>query len=497
MNNSSNYSIEGIILSNMMSNSQAASYALEKLSPSDFLGSNNQVIFAAIGFLFNLGKTLTPEEIFNYWNNQAKDQADMAYLYGLQQQVLFTSGDISSFIDSLKKNSLHRQLYYVLNESCVSAKNQSAEPEDIYQKVLDDLDVTFRAGSSTEVLLSEAIDMDFRESGLDYLEYIKFKMDNPELQKVTGISTGFKFIDDYLDGINKGHYIIIGARPGVGKTTFILNLMRNLCVKQDIPIGFFSLEMRWEEVLNNFVCQEAGVSNKKARRGEVSVWEYQKICEARDRVKKSKIYIEDKSPLSISQIMARTRRWVRNHGIQVLFIDYLGEIVSDQKFFNRQEAVQHVSKSLRNLAKTLKIPIICCAQLNRESERTATRPPIKSDLRESGQIEADAHSILLLHRPESDRRDEEVISQHAERMKSVYDDPDAFTGERVDQYRGYDLNKNHPTPPIPKLSAKGNLEIHIVKNRFGEEGKLQFDFRKDTGQIFEVDHILPGQGSRR
>lgn len=483
---SNNYNIESMILSNMMLNSQASSYAIEKLVPSDFTGQGNQTIFACMCLLFNQGKDLSPEEIFNQWCMQEKEKADMLYLYGLQRQTNRSIEDISSLVNTLKDSSLSRQLFRLLSEKAAKARDEVEAPEDLYQKTIGELEAIFSVTSSSEVNLAQAIDQEYRDSGLNYLEYIKNKMENPHLQTITGLSCGYRSINDKLDGINKGHYIIIGARPGVGKTTFILNIMRKMSISAKIPIGFFSLEMSHQDLLHNLACQQAQIDNIKTKQGRINAWEYQKLCEAKERINKINIITEDKAPLSISQIMAKTRKWVRNYGVQAIFIDYLGEIVADQKFLNRQEAVQYVSKCLRNLAKSLKVPIICCAQLNRESERTATRPPIKSDLRESGQIEADAHSILLLHRPESDKRDEMVCQEHEAKITSKYDNLKSFTGEGMDEHRTYQLHQHHPAPIQNTSKLLGNLEIHIVKNRFGEEGKIQMNFIKETGQIEEV-----------
>ncbi len=149
---------------------------------------------------------------------------------------------------------------------------------------------------------------------------------------------------------------------------------------------------------------------------------------------------------SLSQLIARAKRMVIANGIEILFIDYLGEVKGDGRFANKQEEIQSVSKGLRGLAKKLKIPIICIAQLNRETEKE-NRVPRKSDLRESGQIEADAHSILLLHRPSVD----------------------------------------------DKMDHPGMVKVFIVKNRFGREGCIHFSFEGDKGRFSEIDYRQPEQ----
>ena len=218
--------------------------------------------------------------------------------------------------------------------------------------------------------------------------------------------------------------------------------MDNIAVKQNIPIGFFSLEMSCDDFVHNITCQEAKVSSKEVKRGFVKDIDLNNLINAVSRLQNSNIYIDDQSNISIAQLAVRTRRMVQTNNVKVIFIDYLGEITSDIKFPNRQEYMQYISKGVRAIAKNLKIPIVCVAQLNRDSEK-ANRAPIKADLRESGQIEADAHTIILLHRPDLD----------------------------------------------DKFDKPGLIQAHIVKNRFGEECRVDFGFEKTTGCILELSNL--------
>jgi replicative DNA helicase len=322
------------------------------------------------------------------------------------------------------------------------------------------------ASATTRTLEAEA---DFMDSGLGYLDFIKKQQINSAkgMHTYQGMPTGFTQLDDALSGICRGHFIIIGARPGVGKTTFALNLIHQMAL-MGIKIGFFSFEMTADEAMHKLICLQGRVDQQKAMRGMINSMEYNEVMNSYHECKRLPIYIEDQSPLKISQVVARTKRMIATFGIQVLFVDYLGEIKGDGKFTNKQEEIQMVSRGLRQLAKAMRIPIVCICQLNREAEKEQ-RAPRKSDLRESGQIEADAHSILMLHQEAKQQVGHVTIPK----QNKISEDDYAMEGKQLDIDN----------------TVSSKMILYIVKNRFGAQRKIEYQFDGSKGRFTEMSSM--------
>jgi replicative DNA helicase len=475
---------EDILISHMISNLKARESALMRLRASDFQDSRNKAAFHCISLLYSTGREVTPETIYLEWDNYEKGKASMDHLYGISFLSTSALSDVEPFINAIKRRSQCEQLFSLYKIAAEDTIKNEEDPEILAKKIQDSVDLIFNLRSGTDLTLEEMLSNEYRDSGQDYLGYIENLMKNPRKSGCTGLTTGIYELDIAIDGLNKGHYIAIGARPGVGKTTFCLNIINHM-IRNNVPTGMFSLEMSHEDILNNLACIHTGVPSKLARRGFLTPDQFNRLKEFKEEFKNAPFYIDTDVPLTVEQLYARTRRWVNKYGIKLLVIDYLGEVKASGKYPNKQEEMQHVSKAIRALAKNLKIPIICIVQLNRELEKSVSRPPIKSDIRESGQIEADAHCILLLHRPETEKRDEEIVK--AAGKASKYENAERFTG-------GYNSRLNderaHPKPKNVQdfeKNKRGNLQIHIVKNRFGSECVLDTYFKKETGQILPVD----------
>lgn len=435
-----NLESEAVVLGKMINSINCVNLAVDELDCHDFYNPKSIAIFSAMKALYVDGTDITTLTVCD--KVDPSSGVDIAYLYGLTQFGGFE--DLEHFMAILKRCSQQRKVIHCLYGCLPLSEENKMEPQDVQAKIVKDLESIFSEVKTQERHISQILTENFRDSGLSLLDFIEKQQERFSLGQYTlqGLPSGYPRLDDTLDGFCKGHYIIIGARPGSGKTTFVLNLIKNMAQKR-IPIGFFSLEMTSDDVGYNLACLCAGIESKQAKRGNIDFTQYQNLVAAVKHMESFPLWIEDQSSLRISQLCARAKRMKANHGIQVLFIDYLGEVKGDGKYPNRQEQIQDVSKSLRGLAKDLKIPIICICQLNRESEKDS-RVPRKSDLRESGQIEADAHSILLLHRPDQE----------------------------------------------DKFDKPGQVQLHIVKNRFGEERRIDFAFKKTTGEILEYEYNI-------
>ena len=223
------------------------------------------------------------------------------------------------------------------------------------------------------------------------------KLTSDERDQYVGIPTGISDLDAVTSGLNRSDLIIVGARPGMGKTSFALNIARNVAMLQNKVVAFFNLEMSREQMVNRLLSSEARVSSHKLRTGNLSPDEWSRISAASSSLCQAPIYLDDTASITVPEMKARLRR-VRNLGFVV--IDYLQLMHSAKRTDNRVQEVSEITRSLKIMAKELNVPIMVCAQLSRGTEKQANHRPALADLRESGSIEQDADQVLFLYRPE-------------------------------------------------------------------------------------------------
>lgn len=216
-------------------------------------------------------------------------------------------------------------------------------------------------------------------------------------ERFRGIQTGFGALDNVIIGMNRSDLILVGARPGMGKTAFTMNIATNAAEKTNKTVAVFSLEMSAEQLIGRMICSEACVPSNAIRTGEMSDDQWRSVAYAANKLSETRIIIDDTPGISVSQIKSRLRR-VKDLGLVV--IDYLQLMQSDTQTANRVQEVGDISRGLKLLAKELDVPVICCAQLSRSPESRPDKRPMLSDLRESGSIEQDADIVMFLYREE-------------------------------------------------------------------------------------------------
>src|SRR4030066_1201541 len=230
----------------------------------------------------------------------------------------------------------------------------------------------------------------------DTIELVDKLYNKKEL--ITGLPTGFTDLDVTTTGFQPGDLVVVGARPGMGKTAFCLNIATHVGIEVKVPVAIFSLEMTKEQLVLRMVCSEAEVDSKSVRSGYHSKEDYRKLVNAAGRLAEASIYIDD-SFNSILEIRAKARRLKAEHGLGLVVVDYLQLMSGVNTFAAREQVISDISRSLKALAKDLEVPVIVISQLNRSCEqRGDNRRPIIADLRESGAIEQDADIILFLYR---------------------------------------------------------------------------------------------------
>jgi replicative DNA helicase len=223
------------------------------------------------------------------------------------------------------------------------------------------------------------------------------KMSDPATREdYIGIPCGIGDLDKMITGLNKSDLIILGARPGMGKTSFALNIARNVAVNTGRTVCFFSLEMTRDQLAQRMLSSEAGIKSEKLRTGDLTPDEWTRLAQAGDNLSKANIYFDETSSITVPEMKAKLRRMRQ---VDLVVIDYLGLMKSAKTKENRVQEVSEITRNLKVMAKDLKVPVIACAQLSRGTEtKGKSHRPALSDLRESGSIEQDADIVLFLYR---------------------------------------------------------------------------------------------------
>lgn len=223
------------------------------------------------------------------------------------------------------------------------------------------------------------------------------KLADPETRNdYVGIPCGISALDKMLTGLNKSDLIILGARPGMGKTSFALNIARNVAVNGGKTVCFFSLEMSREQLAQRMLSSEAGIKSEKLRTGELDADEWTRLAQAGANLSKADIYFDETSTITVPEMKAKLRRMRK---VDLVIIDYLGLMKSARPIDNRVQEVSEITRNLKIMAKELRVPVIACAQLSRGTEaKGKSHKPVLADLRDSGSIEQDADIVLFLYR---------------------------------------------------------------------------------------------------
>jgi replicative DNA helicase len=226
---------------------------------------------------------------------------------------------------------------------------------------------------------------------------------------LTGIGTGFVDFDKMTSGLHGGEMIVIAARPSMGKTSLVMNIVEHVVLEEKQPVGVFSLEMTADSLVLRMLCSRARVNLRNIRDGFLAERDFPKLTGAAGKLASAPLYIDDTAGLSILQLRAKARRMYQQYGVKLIVIDYLQLCnASSSRVENRQQEVAMISNGVKALAKELNVPVIVLSQLNRELEKDKSRKPRLSDLRESGAIEQDADLIALLYKPDEGKEDEDA-----------------------------------------------------------------------------------------
>lgn len=382
--------LEQTILGAALNSEASAQLVTTKLSPQDFYYPRNEMIFTA------LADSILKDEPTDAVTIASKIDLDRTggapYLFQLIE-VACLPAHVEHHIQTLKTASAKRRL-----GTAGLAIQQLSEAEDLEQALGEAqayLDGVIDADSDEAKRVAETID-----------ETLGRFVEIQEGTAPKGLMTGFYDLDEITSGLQPGQMVIVAARPGVGKSTLAVDIMRHLSIHENIPTAIFSLEMSTHEINTRVLASEANVDIKRMRQGRMRSEDWDRVTVAREALDAAPLFIDESPENTVMDIVAKTKMMVKRHGIKLIVVDYLQLLSSGKREESRQQEVAGFSRALKLLAKSAGIPVIAVAQLNRESERNDSKPK-PSDLRESGALEQDADVILLLHREDMKRGDGE------------------------------------------------------------------------------------------
>ena len=249
-----------------------------------------------------------------------------------------------------------------------------------------------------------------------------------------GVPTGFKDLDDALAGMQDSNLLILAARTSVGKTTLALNIAQNVAYKYKLPVGFFSLEMSKEEIMDRLLVAQADIDAWKMKTGRLDEDEFTKLSDAMGELYETPLYIDDTPAMSILEMRTKARRLQAEHGLKLIMVDYLQLARASRNYDNRVQEVAEISQGLKNLARELKVPVLAMAQLSRQVESRGIKKPQLSDLRESGSIEQDADVVMFLWRENEEDLENMNLDISKHRNGALRSLKLRFRGDRVKFY---------------------------------------------------------------
>ncbi|MCL2800265.1 MAG: replicative DNA helicase [Treponema sp.] len=380
--------LEQAALGSLLADSETISAAIQlHLRSDDFYSRANSRIFEAVMSLDGRGLRPDIQTVVQELKQMGKlDEAGGASYVSSLTTVIPSSANIEYYAQMVKNYSLKRSLLKVASRIGVSAYDESKESNELLEEVQQNI---FELSDSRQVFSARKISEVLKET-ITQLDHV-IKSKNP----ITGISTGFEKLDQMTSGFQRDEFIIIGARPSVGKTALALNMAASMAFHNKIPTAFFSLEMSDIALVQRLISSEAMVQAQNLRSGFLSSGDYKKIVDGMSLIYEAPFHIVDIPNMNLLNLRSQARKLRSQQQIEIIFVDYLGLIGHENNSLPRYEQISSISRSLKSLARELHIPIVVLCQLTRDAQWEA---PTLAHLRDSGSIEQDADLVLFLNR---------------------------------------------------------------------------------------------------
>jgi replicative DNA helicase len=406
-----NIEAEQGILGSMLLDSELIPQAAEVLKREDFYREDHSEIYDCILELFEKSQPVDIITVSDQLNMRGTYDrtGGMEYLNSLSNMVP-TTANIGYYINQVYGKSILRKLIKTLSEIIDMGYEASEEASVILEKAEKGIfDLIQRKNTRGMIHISEIL-----FEAITRLEKLYNNKGN-----ITGVSTGFADLDMKLAGLQNSDLILIAARPGMGKTSFALNIAQYAALHCEVSVAIFSLEMSKEQLANRLLSSEIMIDSQRLKTGNITEDDWPKIGESLGPLSKAPIYINDTSATTVMEIRAKCRRMKIENRLGLVIIDYIQLMQGNGRSENRQQEISEISRSLKIMAKEIDVPVIAISQLSRAPEQRADHRPMLSDLRESGAIEQDADVVMFLYRDDYYNRDTEkkniaevIISKH-------------------------------------------------------------------------------------
>lgn len=396
-----NNEAEQSIIGSVFLDNRIISEIIDKIYPEDFYQIRHQILFKTILELTEENKpidiTTVTTKLKN--KNQFLEVGGLEYLIEISEMVP-TTANIETYVEIVKEKAVARKLIDTANQIAQRATNGDISLDDLLDDAEKKIMLVARNRSASDF-------KDLKNVLQDVFDKIKILSEKGA--DITGLRTGFAGLDSLTLGLQKEDLIILAARPSMGKTAFVLNIAKNVAKYNNDPgIAIFSLEMSAEQLAHRLLTSEAQIEAQKLRKGKLDSSELSRLLVASDALSQLHIYIDDTPGLKVSEVRAKCRKLIqtKDNRLGLIIIDYLQLLTgSDKNSGNRVQEVAEISRTLKEIAREFKVPVLACAQLSRQVESREDKKPIMADLRESGSIEQDADIVAFLYRDDYYHKD--------------------------------------------------------------------------------------------
>jgi replicative DNA helicase len=384
--------LEEAVLGALMLEKSALNAVVEFLKPEHFYSESHREIYSSIIQLFKSSEPVDMRTVVNQLRKDGKiELVGGAYYIAELTSKVSSAANIEYHARVIIEMAIKRDLIQIASQ--------------VHQDAYEDTSDVFELLDKTEQSIFAISDSNLRKN-YDNMKNLMYRAIQ-ELQKLkehkdglTGVPTGFSSLDRMTSGWQNSDLVIIAARPGMGKTAFVVSAMRNAAVEFKRPVAIFSLEMASVQLVNRMISAEAELEGEKIRKGQLADHEWQQLVHKTNRLSAAPIFIDDTPALSILELRAKCRRLKAEHNIELIIVDYL-QLMRGDSAGNREQEIASISRALKGIAKELSVPVLALSQLSRGVEtRGGDKRPQLSDLRESGSIEQDADIVMFLYRPE-------------------------------------------------------------------------------------------------